>query len=173
MFVYKTPSEIIADLRARVQAHLPEYAEGTFVVGLVYVVAGALSMCWDAVRTVYWSIWPQHADRVALRRWFQFFGIAWEESVDTESARSVIAIELNSRNVALLTWYESQILARWPDDVDSAVATSRDRGVATVTVVVSNGGLPVPTEIVDAITALFGQDEFNVGGVDLLIETIA
>lgn len=172
MLEFRDGAEVYNEMKEQLQTELPEIADGVIVNGILRVVAGAISILWNALKWFYWNLWPQYADREALRRFYEMWGLEWHNSIDTETARRTVLAMFRQKAVGTTGWYRQVVLEHFGMWVSRVDVHFRDRGAGTVTLIVSNRGRPVPDSIVLQIEELFTQDAYNIAGVDIKVRTV-
>jgi len=175
---FKTSNEIFTDMKAQMQAEAPEITNWRtrgVVRSILAVVAAAVSMLWDRLKLMYLNIWAQYADRLTLRRYYELWGLAWSDNVDTETARQAVLGMYRQKGKGTKAWYRAVVLSEFKGHVTDATVAMRARGPNTIDIEVSYNGGPVLEDDefdVQDIQAFFDDDEQNVVGAEVLVESV-
>lgn len=169
---FKTEGEIYNDLKTKLQIYIPaitNYEPGGIARAILRVTAAAIRLLYVVLEFLYWNIFATYADREALRRHYEDWGLTWN-SPTTSDARKTILNKYRQKGVGSLKWYEDTILLNF-EEVDSAIAETGIRGINTIDITVSYHNSPLPDDVLQDIQDYFAQDDKNVCGIDVLVKT--
>ena len=172
---FKTTNEVFNDMKTQMQQEAPQITNWRtrgVVRSILTVVAAAISLLWDRVKMMYLDLWAQYSDRTTLRRYYELLGLAWSDSIDTETARKEVLAMYRQKGKGTKAWYRSVVLSEFADYVTDATVFMRERGPNTVDIQVSCNGSPVYEDMVGEIADFFEQDENNVAGAEVLVESV-
>lgn len=168
---FKTEGEIYNDLKTKIQFYIPaitNWNPGGITRAILRVTAAAIRVLYVVLAFLYWNIFAMYADREALRRYYEDWGLTWD-SPTTSDARKTILNKYRQKGVGSLKWYEDTILLNF-EEVTSAIAETGVRGINTVDITVSYHNSPLPNDVLQDIQDYFAKDDKNVCGIDVLIK---
>lgn len=165
--MFKTAREIYNEMYNELQSRVPNLT-GKVVSALLYVVALAISSVWYAVNKLWFNIWPQHADRDTLRKFYEEWGLDWDYP-DEETARKVVLSQYRCKGIGTKGWYRDVVLQNFGNYVDNVEVLPNERGPGTIDIYVYFGNRVVDEGIVSEIQELFEQDEYRVAGIDVKV----
>lgn len=170
---FKTQTEIFNDLKTQVQVEIPEITNwGPKGVArcLVAVISAALRIIYVVLQSLYFNMFPQDADLETLKRFYDEWGLTWDDP-DLETARRTVLNKFQESSViGTKKWYEQTVKFQF-DVVTDAVAYPNYRGPGTVDLFVLHNGGSVGDDDLEDIRDFFGQDANKVIGVDLTVRT--
>jgi uncharacterized phage protein gp47/JayE len=171
---FKSEEEVYTDLKTAVQADIPEitnWSPGSVTRAFLMVIAAAIRLLYVVLQSLYFNMFPQDADRESLKRYYDLWGMSWDNP-DTDTARKTV---LNKyRETAVIgtkPWYEGTMLAQFDSVVNQAVCYPNYRGPGTADLVVMRNNRPIYSADLTTIRDYFNQDSNKVVGMDLLIRT--
>ncbi len=159
--------EIYEYMKSQLNALLPSL-EGPVVDGLLRVVAAGISILINAVKWTYWNAFPHTADREGLRRWFEAWGLTYDDTLSTDEMRKQVLSAFRTRGVGTKEWYKQIILENFSGWVDRVDVRS---WAGVVEIIVSNGGNAVSESTIQNIENLLNSDNFRVAGVEIIVRT--
>lgn len=165
MPVFKDAEEIYQDLRADLDAAGYASVNGPLITGVLKVIAAALSLAYTAAEWVYWNIFPHTADVWGLQRWYEAWGLLWDNP-DEDTARKTVLAQFRTRGTGSASWYRQVVMDQFQDVVNVEVR-SGNRGPGTVSLYVFAS--PISQTLLDQIENLFRQDQYNIAGIDVKV----
>ncbi len=161
--------EIYEYMRGELSELLPSLTDGTVINGILRVVAAGISMLSNALKWTYWNIFPHTADRDGIRRWFEVWGMDWNDAVDTETARKQVLSAFRHRGVGTAGWYRRVILDNFGNWVDRVDVRS---WAGVVEIILSRGGKGVSDGVVSEVKAFLELEDMKVAGVEVVVKTV-
>ncbi len=169
---FKTEGDIFDDLKAKIQTYIPEITNwnaGGKARGITRVAAAGIRLLYVALEYIYWNIFPTFADREALRRHYEDWGLTWD-SPTTSDARKTILNKYRQKGCGSKKWFEDTVVLNF-EEVTKTVAEIGVRGINTVDITVTYHNYAVPNDTIEEIQTFFDQDDKNICGIDVLIKT--
>ena len=170
---FKTEGEIFNDLKTRITNYIPEltdFSPGSIIRAILRVIASGIRMLYVTLEYLYWNIFPTYADREALRRYYEDWGLTWDNP-DTETARKTVLNMFRQKGIGTKKWFEDSVLLNF-DEVDNVEVEVGLRGINTVDITVSYHNLPVPDDLIQEIQNFFDSDDKKICGIDVFVKTI-
>jgi uncharacterized phage protein gp47/JayE len=162
-------SEIYQSLIANFETYLG-FTPGRIIKAIFRVTASAIRLLYVALEYLYWNIFATYADRSALRRMYEDWGLTWD-SPTTDNARKTILNMYRQKGVGTKKWFADTVLFNF-SEVTTATIEAGLRGLNTIDITVAYHSNPVPDDIVSDIQDYFTQDDKAVCGIDVLIKTL-
>ncbi len=175
MIIFPDLKQIFEELKNDLSAKIPELdldKIGGVARAILQVFAGALSQLYLFMEKTYWSIWPDTADKFAIRRWFDVWGLPWNNDFDIESARRQILSMFRRAVPGSAVWFRQIIMDNFSEFVSDIQLKPRSRGPNTLDIIVSWRGRPVDPSIVRDIQNLIDEPYFHILGLDVKVKTL-
>ena len=167
--MFKTESQIYSDLVSGFETRLG-FTPGRIIKAIFRVTASAIRLLYVVLEYLYWNIFPTYADRQALRRMYEDWGLTWD-SPTTSNARKTILNMYRQKGVGTIQWFSDTVLFNF-SEVTNALVEAGIRGLNTIDITVSYHSRSVPDDIVSDIQSYFEQDDKAVCGIDVLVKTL-
>lgn len=171
--VIKTHEEIYDALKANMQTESPgitDYSQGSVIRALLYVEALAIRLVYIAAEALYINLFPQDADTETLKRYYDEWGLTWDDPTD-DVARAVVLGKYQTKSViGTETWYEDQTKAQFPI-VTEAYCYPTYRGWGTIDLLVMHNNNPLLTTEVAEIQAYYDATSNHVLAADVYVRT--
>lgn len=165
---FKKESDIYADLVTDFQIYLG-FEPGKVIKAILRVIAASMRLVYVVCEFIYWNIFATYADRAALRRMYEDWGLEWN-SPTTAQARKTILNMYRQKGVGTKKWFADTVLFNF-SEVTTATVQVNQRGLNTIDITVLYHNHPVPADIISQIQAFFDADDKKICGVSVLIKT--
>lgn len=170
---FKTEEEIYNDLKSDIQTEIPEitnWSPGGVARALLSVVAAAIRLLYVVLQTLYFNMFPQDADRESLKRYYDEWGLSWDNP-DTQTARATVLNKYRENSViGTKKWYEDTVKDQFAVVTEAALIPNY-RSPGTADLVVTHHNRPLFRSDIEDIQDYFDQDANKVIGMDLLVRT--
>ena len=171
---FKTEEEIFEDMKSVVQDDVPSitnYSPHSAIGAILSVTAAAIRLLYVILQVLYFNIFPQDADRESLKRYYDLWGLTWDNP-DTETARLTVLNKYRENSIiGTKSWYELTVLSQFASIVNQATLYPNHRGPGTADLVVMRNNRAIYPTYLQTIRTYFGQDANKVLGIDLVICT--
>lgn len=170
---FKTEAEIYYVLKTRIESYLPQitnWQPGGIMRAILRVTAAGIRLLYVTMEFLYWNIFATYADREALRRHYEDWGLVWDSPTTSEARKTVLNM-YRQKGCGTKKWFEDTVLLNF-DEVSSATVETGLRALNSVDITVSYHNRSVPDDVLDEIQTYFAQDDKNVCGIDVLVKTI-
>jgi len=170
---FKKETEIYEDLKTKITAYIPEltyWESGSIIRALTRSIASAIRLLYVNLENLYFNIFPTYADRAALRRYYEDFGIPWDNP-STENARKTVLNYYRQKGIGTKEYFRQAVLSNFPEVTSCTVQTNM-RGPNTIDLILSYHGHPVPEDTIAEIQDFFNSDDKKICGIDMLVKTI-
>jgi len=171
---FKTEEQVYDDLKTGVQTEISgitNWSPGGVARSIIAVVAAAIRALYVTLQSLYFNQFAQDADRESLKRYYNEWGLTWDDP-DIETARRTVLNKYQENSViGTKGWYEDTVKAQFPI-VTSATLSPNYRGPGTADLTVSRNNRSLYESDIETIQAFFDLDANKVLGIDLLVKTI-
>ncbi len=171
---FKTEGEIYDFLKTKVEnyiSEIPDVNAARIVKAICRSVSAGIRLLFVVLEFLYWNTFATYADREALRRHYEDWGLTWD-SPTTSDARKTVLNMYRQKGVGSKKWFEDTILLNF-DEVTSAIVEIGVRGINTVDVTVSYHNSSIPDDVLQDIQDFFDLDDKDICGIDVLIKNPA
>jgi len=166
---FKKESEIYTSMKNYLQSLLG-FEPGRIFCAILRVSAAAIRLLYVTLEYLYWDIFATYADRAALRRFYEDWGLTWDNPT-TEQARKTVLNQYRQKSCGTKQWFEDTVKFNF-DTVTQATATIGARGLNTVDIAVSYHNHPVPDDTIQEIQDYMDADDKKICAIDVLIKSI-
>ncbi|MBA7597172.1 hypothetical protein ES703_04168 [subsurface metagenome] len=165
---FKSEKSIYDGLKTALSAEFPniKWTPQSFLRALVRMFARGLGLCWEVLSQVYHNIFVVLADAGALARHAVDWGLSW--SGNAEQTRAQVLSRMRETNVGSAGWYENCVTGQLWEYVDSCTALVHTRGPNTVDLNCHYHGSRISRDVLDAVEAVFANDDYQIIGVDVM-----
>jgi uncharacterized phage protein gp47/JayE len=172
--IFKSQQEIYDDMKSALTSQIPgltNWSPGGIARALLDVVAAAIRVAYVVLQSLFFNMFPQDADRETLKRFYEEWGLTWDDP-DEETARATVLNKYReSVIIGTKAWYELTVKTQF-DVVTEAVLSPNYRGPGTADLLVLSHGRRVGEDDLADIRDFFAQDANKVIGVDLYVKTL-
>lgn len=170
---FKTEEDIYNDLKSGIQTEISaitNWSPGGVTRSIIAVAASAIRILYVTLQSLYFNMFPQHADLETLKRHYEEWGLPWDDPT-LETARQTVLNKYQENSViGTKGWYEETVKAQFPIVTDATLIPSY-RGPGTADLVVWRNNRTIYGSDIDSIQAFFDLDANKVIGMDLLVKS--
>jgi uncharacterized phage protein gp47/JayE len=170
---FKTEEIIYDNLKTGIQAEIPtitNWSIGAVTRTIAVVTAAAIRSLYVTLQSLYFNMFPQHADIETLKRYYDEWGLTWDDPT-LETARQTVLNKYQENSViGTKTWYEETVKAQFPIVTDATLMPNY-RGAGTADLMVWRNNRTIYGSDIDSIQAFFDLDANKVIGMDLLVKS--
>ena len=171
---FKSEEDVYNDLKTGLQSELPQvtnYTPGSVARALIAVIAAAIRVLYVTLETLYFNMFPQDADLESLKRYYDEWGLTWDEPEAETARRTVLNKYRENSVIGTKGWYEDTVRAQFTGMVTAAELLPNYRGPGTADLVVWHNNRALYDSDIETIQGYFDSEANKVIGIDLLVRS--